>query len=696
MTGDLEPSRIFLSTLPPGPAQRRLAGATALVSIALFVAVAPFAKVPLTPVPGFIPVYQSALAINDLITAALLFGQFGILRWRGLLVLATGYLFTAFLAVAHMLSFPGLFSPTGLLGAGPQTTAWLYMFWHGGFPLAVIAYALLTGGTRDAAPTVRESGRAVAACVAAALALTAGLTLLATRGHDALPAVMAGNHYTTALIWVVGTVWATNVVALVVLWRRKPHSVLDLWMMVVLCAWLFDIALSAVLNAGRFDLGFYAGRIFGLAAASFVLLVLLLENGQLHVRIARAHQAEREERRRVEQTTAELNALAESLEQRVTMRTAELDAANAELHAQIGERERAKSDAQSARTRLAGIIDSAMDAIITVDEDQRIILFNTTAEALFGCPQAEALGSPLTRFIPERFRGVHGEHIRRFGRAGVASRRMATQRIVMGLRRNGQEFPIDASISQVTLEGRKYFTVIVRDVTERLRADEALRRSKEDLYEMATVSATAREQEKSRIARELHDELAQSLTALRMDVEWLKNHGFAPEEPASSRLAAMQAMLERMVKATRRIAADLRPLMLDDLGLVPAAQWLVENFKERHGIECDITITPPELELVDPQATAVYRIMQESLANAARHAKASRVDVTLTSVDGHVRLQVCDDGIGFDLSDPRKPNSFGLVGLRERAHLVDGEITIDTAPGDGTRIDVRIPLPERS
>ena len=696
MTDDLEPSRIFLSTLPPGPAQRRLAGAVALVSTAIFVAVAPFAQVPLAPVVGFIPVYQSALAINDLITAVLLFGQFGILRSRALLVLGTGYVFTALLAVVHMLSFPGLFAPTGLLGAGPQTTAWLYMFWHGGFPLAVIAYALLPDRGRDTGRPLREPGLAIAACVGGALLLTCGFAALATVGHAALPAVMIGHRYTPALIWVVGTVWASNLVALIVLWMRKPHSVLDLWMMVVMTAWLFDIALSAVLNAGRFDLGFYAGRIFGLAASSFVLLVLLLENARLYVKLARALQAERDERGRTQEKTAELNALTESLEERVAARTVELDAANAELHAQIGERARAEHDAQTAQARLAGIIDSAMDAIITVDEDQRIILFNTTAEALFGCPQAEALGTPLSRFIPDRLRAAHRQHIRGFGEAGVSSRRMASQRIVTGLRRDNGEFPIDASISQVELDGRKYYTVIVRDVTERLRAEEALRRSKEELHEIATVGATAREQEKSRIARELHDELAQSLTALRMDVEWLKSHGVAPEGPSAKKLTAMETMLERTIKATRRISADLRPLMLDDLGLVPAAQWLVENFRERHGIECGITITPPDLELVDPHATAVYRIMQESLQNAARHAKASRVDVELACIDSHVRLRVRDDGVGFDLANPRKPNSFGLVGLRERAHLVDGEITIDTAPGRGTRIDVLIPLADRS
>src|SRR6266446_6199404 len=140
-----ENRQVFLSTLPAGHGERRLALAVVLVSAAVFVIAVPLAKVRLSPVWAFIPVYQSALVINDLITAVLLFGQFSILRSRALLVLASGYLLTAFMAVSHALTFPGLFSPTGMLGAGPQSTAWLYMFWHGGFPLLVIAYALLKG-----------------------------------------------------------------------------------------------------------------------------------------------------------------------------------------------------------------------------------------------------------------------------------------------------------------------------------------------------------------------------------------------------------------------------------------------------------------------------------------------------------------------------------------------------------------------
>lgn len=357
-------------------------------------------------------------------------------------------------------------------------------------------------------------------------------------------------------------------------------------------------------------------------------------------------------------------------------------------------RQRKDSDRALSRleTRLSGIIESAMDAIITVDDREHIVIFNAAAEAVFGCPRAEALGAPLAWFIPERFRAAHSGHIKRFEGADVASRRMSAQRIVTGLRRNGEEFPIEASISKTADHGGRFFTVILRDVTERVRAEEALRRSKDELRELAAVASTVREQEKSRVARELHDELAQSLTALKMDLLWVKERTPAGQELLMSKLEAMRVMLDGTVAATRRISADLRPLMLDDLGLIPAAEWLVQNFAQRTGIHCDFGFDPPGLELQDPHATAIFRILQESLTNIARHAQASLVNVTLDANDGEIMLRVRDNGRGFASDDPRKPNSFGLVGLRERAYLLDGEVRVDTAPGKGTLIEVRIPL----
>ena len=280
----------FLIDQPAGPLERRRALVVVIVSALLFCVLAPFARERLVPVPAFIPVYESALVVTDLITAVLLLGQYRIVRARGLLVLGSGYLFTALMASGHALSFPGLFAPAGLLGAGAQSTAWIYMFWHAGFPLFVLGYACLP---RTPVPKPRVRGTTTAAVLALSAAPAVALIALATAGQSLLPAVMEGNRYTSAMFGTVATVWAISLVAAAVLWRRKPHSVLDLWLIVVLVAWLFDIALSALLNAGRYDLGFYAGRIYGLVACTIVLVELLLDNGTLHGRLARAHANER-------------------------------------------------------------------------------------------------------------------------------------------------------------------------------------------------------------------------------------------------------------------------------------------------------------------------------------------------------------------------------------------------------------------
>jgi two-component system, sensor histidine kinase and response regulator len=273
----------FLLDQPAGPRERRHALIVAIVSMAVFAALLPFAKLKLAPVPAFIPIYQSALVLTDLITAVLLFGQYRILRSQALMVLGCGYLFTAALTTAHTLTFPGLFSTTGLLGATTQTTVWLYMLWHGGFPLFVLGYVALKNRPRGAAPAL--------AWPAATLGAAAACIALATLGPAWLPDLLVGGRYSPTFQLTVGCVWALSLVALAALWRQKPRTVLDLWLMVVCMAWLLDIALSAMLNAARFDLGFYAGRIYGLLACSVVLLELLFENSSLYAKLFRSYEA---------------------------------------------------------------------------------------------------------------------------------------------------------------------------------------------------------------------------------------------------------------------------------------------------------------------------------------------------------------------------------------------------------------------
>ncbi|ROZ75442.1 PAS domain S-box protein [Ramlibacter sp. WS9] len=351
----------------------------------------------------------------------------------------------------------------------------------------------------------------------------------------------------------------------------------------------------------------------------------------------------------------------------------------------VTERVRAEQEQARMAQRLSGLLDSAMDGIITVDEQEKIVFYNRAAEKIFGWPGTQMLGQRLGALLPERYRASHHEHIRQFAATGVTSRRMGGSTVIHGLRATGEEFPMDASISQLDTPEGKLFTVILRDVTERVRAQQ-------DLAAFAAQASAIREQEKSRVARELHDELAQSLTALKMDAIWSRDNLRDDAEGVRAKLEDMLAMLDASVAATRRIAADLRPLVLDDLGLVPAIEWLVQNFTQRTGVACGLDVDD-ELELHEPYATAVFRIVQESLVNVGKHAKARQVNVVLDRTATEIRLAVTDDGVGFDTSAARKPASLGLAGVRERAQLVQGDVTVKSEQGGGTTVEARIPVP---
>jgi signal transduction histidine kinase len=280
-------SRAFLSTELARPGEKRLACLVVGVSLLAFLAGLPFVRMPLMRAPAFIPTYEAALWINDTITAVLLLTQFMRLKSRALLLLAAGYLFDSFMIVPHALTFPGVFSETGLLGARAQTTAWLYIIWHTGFPLFVLAYALLAHRKTD---TLRgPAGRAAVMTVTGVLLLAAGLTVLCTAGHDLLPVVIQNGNYSLLISKGISpALLGMTVGVLLVLWYRTPPAVLDLWLMVVMVAWSLDIAFAAVVGSNRYDLGFYTGRIYGLLAASFVLAVLLFEMNRLYAGLSDA------------------------------------------------------------------------------------------------------------------------------------------------------------------------------------------------------------------------------------------------------------------------------------------------------------------------------------------------------------------------------------------------------------------------
>jgi PAS domain S-box-containing protein len=358
------------------------------------------------------------------------------------------------------------------------------------------------------------------------------------------------------------------------------------------------------------------------------------------------------------------------------------------------EAQRIRGALDAAQARLAAIVDSAMDAVITVDEEQKIVLFNRAAEQLFRVPRAAALGSSLERFLPARYRGAHRGHVERFGRTGVTSRRMGDVTTLWALRGEPEEeFPIEASISQAVEGGRRYFTVILRDITLRKQAEDALLASQRELRELSARVLEAREEEKARIARELHDELGQLLTALKMDLSWLRSHPGADDE-AAAKMEEMGRLLDQTVSSTRRISADLRPLMLDDLGLADAANWLVEDFGKRYGIASHIKIEAGGGldELSKTVSTTVYRAIQESLTNIARHSGAKQAWIVLAVEGDSLEVQVEDDGRGIAPEDLAKARSLGLKGMRERIAFIGGSFEVARAPRGGTRLRLRVPL----
>ena len=358
---------------------------------------------------------------------------------------------------------------------------------------------------------------------------------------------------------------------------------------------------------------------------------------------------------------------------------------------QILERNETRNALHNIEARVGSIMDSAMDAIVSCDDQSRIVLFNHAAERVFGYSAADLVGRPLDVLMPTRFRERHADHISHFGHTGQTTRRMGDQTVLWGLRSSEEEFPIEASISQLSESGRKFYTVILRDITERFRADDALRKSREQLRKLAAAAHLVREQEKKRIARELHDELGQALTALKIDLGWIEGHLSAENGAILKKLHSMTKVLDLTVAATRRISADLRPLMLDDLGLLPAAEWLAQNFSERTGIPCEFACNVSDLSLDSEQATAVFRMLQEALTNAARHSGASQVEVTIFRAGEDVTLTVRDNGKGFSPDRDRKIDSFGILGMEERAYLLGGQVHISSAPGGGTEIEIRLP-----
>lgn len=242
-----------------------------------------------------------------------------------------------------------------------------------------------------------------------------------------------------------------------------------------------------------------------------------------------------------------------------------------------------------------------------------------------------------------------------------------------------------------TFEQHKIIRQLEHEVSERSKAEEALRRSQATLRELAAYQERIREDERKRIAREIHDELGQNLLALRLDISALHARASGRHPRLHERASAALEYIDTTMKAIRGIMNNLRPPVLD-LGLTAAIEWQVRQFERRNGVPCELLMNEEGREIPEAQATAVFRILQESLNNVGRHACATQVRVELRIDDRALQFSIKDNGVGMFPGDRRKARRFGLIGIQERVTMLDGELQIESAPGQGTSLRITVPL----
>lgn len=339
--------------------------------------------------------------------------------------------------------------------------------------------------------------------------------------------------------------------------------------------------------------------------------------------------------------------------------------------------------------RLQQLVHSVQDAIITVDTASSIVMVNQAAKKMFGMPEDNITGTSFATYLD----GSSAQKLALWQREGDARARANDTHLeeIIARPSDGEKLVLEASYSSVRVQGEHYLTLVLRDVSERRRAEQALLESNRQLKELTAMLQQVREAERTRIAREMHDELGQLITGIRFELRWLESRLPVERNDLSSKLGSMVNQLDVTIASVRRITTELHPLILDDLGLAAAAGWLADQFVQRTGLAVDLCL--PETEPVQggPVALALFRIMQESLTNVAKYAEATAVHNKLLRTVDNWLLTIRDNGVGYS-TDGIKREGFGLIGMRERATLLGGSFAVDSAIGRGTRIDVAIPV----
>jgi len=345
----------------------------------------------------------------------------------------------------------------------------------------------------------------------------------------------------------------------------------------------------------------------------------------------------------------------------------------------------------------AALLELTQDAVFVIDMKGTVLFWSRGAEAMMGYSKSQAVGAishdllytefpqPLDEIRTELMRVEHWE-------GDIISTAQDGRRIVMASR---------WALQWGKREQAPRVLVINSDITERKRGEESLVLQREQLRALAERLQRVREEDRKQVARDLHDQIGQILTATKMDMTWIVRHLPESEAGILARLNESIQSINNGVKAVRTICSGLRPGVLDDLGLAAAIEWQASEFASRNGIHCEVSVPPVDLHLDGDRATATFRIFQECMTNVIRHAQAKMVRITLCQEDNNILLVVKDDGIGFHESGlPNASGSLGLLGMKERAQFCGGDVQISSSIGNGTIVTIRVPVdiprPERS
>jgi PAS domain S-box-containing protein len=335
-------------------------------------------------------------------------------------------------------------------------------------------------------------------------------------------------------------------------------------------------------------------------------------------------------------------------------------------------------------------VNSVMDAIVAIDERQHIVLFNPAAEKMFGRIASEVLGQSFDLLIPESIRTRHQGHVARYATQQTGPRSMNAALQITGKRADGQEFPIESTISKSFVGGKLQMTAVLRDVTAQRQAEFDLRAMNAQLRSLATSLQSVREEERSRIARELHDQLGQQLTGIKLSLSWLGNRLKDGRTATPDAVDEIRYLLDAAITSVRRISTELRPRILDDLGFTEALRAQIFEFTKHSELNVSLNLSAAQDVYGDAQATALFRIVQEALTNVARHANATQVNIDLMTEHDHLVLRVHDNGQG--MQEGVRPGRIGVVSMRERAISIGAQFSISSSAGVGTTIEVEIPL----